>query len=281
VCFILTLKGDLTPLHFGEKPAKLQDDAFDPSLMRLNTMAKLEDYCDSFFQANISTRTYPGVVSEVVRLKFYHGSSYYDATHNPLATFVSSIVKKGMAAIVVPDDIVKYPYAACSQQSMVCMDMLKRRGYKVRKVTMWDDVNKLGHFAFESFYDNSWHFFDTNMEPDNDVLRTYNRPSVAFLNQHPDIIAAAYRKKDPALFQRLLLGAQFGPINESPAPVASLFQATTKFMSYFGWILIGLFMLVRYLVLTRKAVFSFIKLRGRQGHYQPIGRSMQGHEARA
>src|SRR5258706_9076581 len=106
-CFLLSLKGDFVPLHFGEKPAKLNYDEFDPSLMRLNTMAKLEDYCDSLYHANYPGRTYPGIVSDVVRLRFYHGYSYYDATHNPMAAFIAPFIKRGMAAIVMPNDIVK------------------------------------------------------------------------------------------------------------------------------------------------------------------------------
>lgn len=198
-----------------------------------------------------------------------------------MAAFIAPLFKKGMAAIVMPNDIVKYPYAACSQQSIVGMELFKRIGYPVRKVTMYDNVTQQGHFAYEVFYGNEWHYFDHNMEPDAEVLKSYNRPSVAFLNAHPDVIALAYRKKDPALFQRLLLSGQIGPSNVNPAPFATMFQVVTKYTSYFGWIIVGLFMLIRYMVLARKAVFSFAKFKRRQGQFQRVGRDLQGQEARA
>jgi hypothetical protein len=280
VCFLLNLKNLFFPQKFSaEKPdtPKLKYDEFDPSLMRLNTMVKLEDYCDSLYMANSPIRTFPGIVQEVVRKKFYHGYSYYNAYSNPMAKFLSLGIGEGANAIVLANDIVKFPYAACSQQSIVCMELFKRKGYKVRKVTMYDAVTKQGHFTFEALYDNKWHFFDTNMEPDMEVLRKYNKPSVAFLNAHPDIIALAYRDKGPELFQRLLKDGKIGPVNKNPAPFASLLQYVTKYLNYFGWLLIGLVLLVRNAIPAR----SFAWVKRKQNQFQPINTQLQGREARA
>lgn len=286
VCFLLSMKGYLFPAHFSsEKPAALKNDEFDPSLMRLNTIDKLEAYCDSFYEVNRSTRSFPGIVADVVKKKFYHGYSHYDAYTNPSAAFISSVIKKGMAAVVLPNDIVKYPNAACSQQSIVGMEIFKRKGYKVRGVVMYDSIIGTGHFAYEAYYDNDWHYFDPNQEPDGEVLKKYSRPSVAFLNEHPDIIAAAYYKKDQQLFQRLLLSSKIGPTDKDPALIATLFQRITKYGNYFGWLVIGIFLLVRHAIFTRKSksIASFAWLKKKQGQFQSVKSSMQskGHEAPA
>jgi hypothetical protein len=284
VCFLLSLKGYYRPAKFsGIKPAELSGDEFDSTLMRLNSMAKLEAYCDSFFATKDTIRTYPGIVSEVIKKRFYHGYSYYDAYTNPVATFTAPLIKKGLAAVVLPDDILKYPFAACSQQSIVGTALLKRKGFKVREVRMFDTVVQGGHFAYEAFYSESWHYFDPNKEPDYEVLKKYNRPSVAYLNQHPEIVMAAYRTKNPEFFRRLLLSSKFSAVNNKTAPVATIFQIVTKYMNYFGWLLMGIFMLIRYRVLSRKPVSSFSWLRKGQAKSIQTLRpaTLQGREARA
>jgi hypothetical protein len=222
-------------------------------------MAKLEAYCDSLYTANLTSRTFPGIVSEVIRKKFYAGYSYYDLSTNPVGKIFAPVLKKGLSAIVVADDIVKYPSAACSQQSIVGMKLFRDKGYDVRKVVMFDTVSRIGHFTFEVYYDNDWHFFDTNQEPDADVLKKYNRPSIAFLKAHPEIIAAAYHNRDAQLFQRLILTSYVGQINRNPAPNAYLYQIITRYMTHFGWAVIWLIILVRNRVLSRNPVFSFVR----------------------
>jgi len=54
------------------------------------------------------------VVSGVISEKFYHGYSYYGKGHNVFAKMFEPFLFEGVSAIVIPDDIVKYPNAACS-----------------------------------------------------------------------------------------------------------------------------------------------------------------------
>ncbi len=248
VSFLLLANNIFHPVSYSLiKPANLQNDQYDSTLVKLNTMSKLEAYCDSMFSANQSTKTYPGIVADVMRKKFYHGYSYYDMSSNPLAVLFAPIVKNGAEAVVIPSDIVKYPMAACSQQSIVGMQLLRRKGYNVRKVAMWDSINKVGHFTFEAYYDNGWHYFDTNLEPDTEILREYKRPSVDYLARHPDIAMEAYRNsKDAAMLTRLIESYKTGPVNKFPAPNAYLYQVVLKYIGYFAWIFILLVIVLRY-----------------------------------
>lgn len=273
VCFLLRVKGTFTTRYYSSKvPSAIKDDDFDISLLRLNTMARLEDYCDSVYKNNRQNTTYPWIVSEVMRKKFYHGYSYYDAYSNPMAAFFAPVIKNGLAAIVIPDDIVKYPFAACSQQSIVGMEIFKRIGYQVRGVIMFDTLTQTGHFAYEVFYDGDWHYFDSNQEPDVEVLKKYNRPSVAFLTEHPEVIAAAYYNRDHQLFQRLLKSSRMGQINKNPAPNAFLFQTITRYLTYFGWALVWLVFIIRNRILDHKPIISFTKIKkgSKQSHPEPI-----------
>ncbi|MBL7739731.1 MAG: hypothetical protein JNK14_10960 [Chitinophagaceae bacterium] len=282
ICFLLRLKEDVFPgKKYAGKPAQLKEDEFDPSLLRLDDMAKLEIFCDSLYESQKATRTYPGIVSEVIRKKFYHGYSYYNAFTNPTALFASSAIAPYMAAIVIPDDIVKYPYAACSQQSLVGMELFKRKGYPVRKIAMFDTLTQYGHFAYEVFYDNKWHYYDTNLEPDVAVLKRYDRPSVSFLKSHPEIIAMAYRDRDTAFLQRLLLSGEPGPVNINPAPTATLFQSYSMYMNYFGWLLPGILLLARYWIIRRRISFSVIRRLARYAIPAVETRRESPQEARA
>lgn len=248
VSFSLLVYNIFHPVSYSLiKPSNLHNDEFDSSLVTLNTMPKLEAYCDSMYTANQSKRTYPGIVAEVMRKKFYHGYSCYNIYSNPLAILFAPIVKNGAEAVVVPADIVKYPMAACSQQSIVGMQLLRRKGYDVRKVEMWDSINKVGHFAFEAYYDYGWHYFDTNLEPDTEILRKYKRPSVAYLAKHPDIAMEAYRNsKDAAMLTRLIESYKTGPVNKFPAPNAYFYQVVLKYIGFFAWIFILLAIVLRY-----------------------------------
>jgi hypothetical protein len=247
VCLFLRIKGAFTTRVYTDKEiaAQMEDEDFDGSLLRLNTLDKLIAYCDSFYAENSKTRSYPGIVSEVIRKRFYHGYSYYNTGNNPLGVFIEPLVGNGATAVVIPDDILESPHAACSQQSIVGMEVFKRKGNPVRKVTMFDAVKNTGHFAYEVYYNNAWHFFDTDQEPDQKILKSHYYPSIAQLKKNPDIIAAAYYKRDIACFQRLIANSQIGPVNKFPAPNAYFYQVTTKFFTAFGWAFVWLFILVR------------------------------------
>lgn len=216
-------------------------EEFDPSLTRLNTLDKLESYCDSIY-AERSYRdkeirleeVYPSLVSSVVSKRFYHGYSLYGFNDNFLAAVVSTLVnKEGLSAMVLPKDIVKFPYAACSQQSIVVMELLKQKGFITRKVGF--QGKKYGHFCFEVYYQGSWHFFDPDMEPDAKVLAAYNRPGIEFLARNPEVLMAAYRQYSKEMVQDIFPNYFFGKANASLAPMASVFHKITGFLSYTMW----------------------------------------------
>lgn len=236
------------PLYNGK-------EEFDSSLNRLSSISKLEVYCDSLFAAGaLSDRTitfekdYPTLVSSVIRRKFFHGYSNYGYSDNYMALLLEPLTGKDASAIVIPDDLMKYPYAACSQQSIVMMELLKRKGFITRKVGFYGGEEYGGHFSFEVYYKNSWHYFDPNQEPDAKVLAAYNRPSIAFLAKHEAVLMAAYNHWDSAKVRAVLLNYSYGKPNYFEAPNALLYQRVTKFLSYTLWF----FLLLAFLFVRRK-----------------------------
>jgi hypothetical protein len=244
-----------------ETPAYNGKEEFDPSLIKLNSISKLEEYCDSIFEAKKQNNpsltfedNYPLVASSVVRKKFYHGYSSYGYSDNFMALMLEPLTGKWVSAIVIPDDIMKHSYGACSQQSIVMMELLKRKGFTTRKVGFDGGKKWGGHFCFEAFYKNGWHFFDTDQEPSQAVLSKYNRPSIDFLAKNDAVLVAAYSHwNNPDRVRGMFKSYFYGKPNTFEAPNALIYQRVTKFLSTTLWIfLLAAFILVRrkYLSLT-------------------------------
>jgi hypothetical protein len=236
----------------ANKPVYDKVENFDPSLARLNTMSKLVAYCDSLYNEKeigdeeALKKEYADIASSVVRNRFYHGYSTYGFSNNYMAVMMEQVSIDGLSAIVMPDDILEYPYAACSQQSIVLMEVLRQKGMSTRKVGFKGKLG--GHFCFEVFYEGSWHFYDPDMEPDRDVLAAYNRPGIAFLVNNPTILQKAYSQYPTEKVMDLFPTFWYGSVDTFPAPKAIVFHKVTKFLSY----TISLFFLMAFIWARRK-----------------------------
>ncbi|MBM3417026.1 MAG: hypothetical protein FJY20_11425 [Bacteroidetes bacterium] len=220
-------------------PQYNSDEEYDPSLNRLNSVSAFMAYCDSQYAVTaaagqgIFEKQYPKLVQEVVRKRFYHGYSHYGPGNNHLASLVSKFTISGLSAIVIPDDILKFPYAACSQQSLVLMKVLQKKGFKTRKIALSGKTG--GHFCIEVYYKGAWHFIDADMEPDFALLDAYNMPSIAFLAARPDVLQQAYKQYPKEQVLDLFSNYSYGKVNAPAAPRAYPFQKVTQFLSYTLW----------------------------------------------
>jgi hypothetical protein len=239
------------------KPAFSRQEAFDPTLQRLNNIEKLQIYCDSIYEErqhspNYSQgeREYAQIAAEVGRERFYHGLSSFGFGDNYLGYLANpSYIGYYLNAPVGSNDILKFSYGICSQQATVLMDLLKIKGYQIRKVGFYSNAIS-GHFCYEAFYDGNWHFYDPDLEPDMTVLNAYNRPDIKYLVEHRDVLKQAYNKMDPVKVDALFPTYFYGKVNEHLAANATIFQVTTKILSYSIWI----FFLLAFFWVNRKYV---------------------------
>lgn len=230
--------------RFNKQPAYyLGKESFDPSLGRLNSLNTFINFCDSLNSGPLiksgDSARYANTVARVIRYRFVHGYTWYHLGHNYVATLLAPLVHPNLSAIVVPDDILKYPKAACSQQALVGMSVLKEKGFTVRKVGFYDSIYK-GHFCYEVLYDEKWHFYDPNREPDEMVLNTHNRPSIKELNEQPEILLQAYPRDSARFVLALYSTYRYGKPGVIPGRNAILFQTTTQILSYSIWIILAL-----------------------------------------
>ncbi|HSU27278.1 MAG TPA: hypothetical protein VLJ68_02785 [Chitinophagaceae bacterium] len=238
---LLSAPGAMKRLGYNEPKYNNKED-YDPALSRLNTINKVSAYCDSLYAEKTYTdntikfeESYPILAANVVRQRFYHGYSLYGFSNNFMAMMLEHISTEGLSAIVIPDDILEYPYAACSQQSIVLMEILKRKGFSSRKVGF--KGKKGGHFCYEVYYNGAWHFYDTDMEPDVAVLNAYNHPGIDYLSRNPNILLAAYHQYPKETVLDIFTHYSYGKVNTFAAPRAIIFQKITKVLSYFTWLL--------------------------------------------
>lgn len=236
-------RSDLVKPAIGEQ--------FDPSLSKLTSIPAFTAYCDSLYGYNqinpTDSEKYAAIVSQTLRQKFYHGYSYYSLGQNSLAYLFAPLIKKDLSAIVIPDDILKHPMAACSQQSIVGMEVFKRKGISVRKIGFFADGYG-GHFCFEAFFEGKWHFFDPDLEPSLPNMVANHFPSILEIVQKDTLLHKLYFKQDSDLVEKLFLTYSYGSVNKFPAPRARIYQYATKYLSYFSWLLL----IVLYLIVQKR-----------------------------
>ena len=230
------------PIFFNispvKKPAYNDLESFDPSLVGINSVAKLIAYSDSVANANhiqIASLGYGILVSTILRKRFYHGFSYYTLQKNWIAVTAQLLFGKDLAAPVNADEILKYPYAGCSQQAIVLMNVMKQKNVPYRSVGFPH------HYATELNFKNNWYFFDPNMEPkikgNEREEDKWNRSADAlkkYYNGNYQYLDWAFGKSAPIAF---------GKPNAEPAPNASIFQSITGILSKILWVFPLLFVL--------------------------------------
>lgn len=151
---------------------KVNDDAFavnrgypweeyDSSLARqLRSIDDLIAYADANEGADQrGSLAYCNFLAATISKRFYHSYSYYSFCDNWIASLAGRLFWEDLSAIVVPDDIMKHPMAACSQVSLVLKECFARTDVTCRKVGL------LHHFVLEAMINNRWYLYDPNLEP--------------------------------------------------------------------------------------------------------------------
>ncbi len=206
-------------------------ERFYPELSTINSVDKLEKYvdgCAALKQIDQHSPEYALMLSYVISCRFYHGFSHWKLSENWIAAVGEKITGIGLSCKVQPESILQHPNAACSQQAMVMMEVLKRKNIDYRKVGFPH------HYALEIKNGNDWYYYDPNMEP---FMRISQRSEQSWKGIN-DNLKQYY---DPAKHTNLSYQfgnkqmAFFGPVNEQPAKHLLLFQKITLIFSKILW----------------------------------------------
>lgn len=216
-------------------------ERFHPALASVNSIDKLEKLVDNeALSRNISFRSpeYSLLLAYFISCRFYHGFSHYTLKENWIAALGERVTGIGLSCKVRPEEIMKHPNAACSQQALVMMEVLKRKKVDYRKVGFPH------HYALEVKCDGKWYYFDPNMEPQMNLSQRLHEN----WNASNELLKKYYpAEKHPNLSYQFGDGetAIFGEVNEVPAARLRFFQSSTSILSKTAWCFPLLLLFVR------------------------------------
>lgn len=170
------------------------------------------------------------VLVKLMRQRFVHAYAVYGVQENWMAVMAGRLIWRDLSAKVIPDDILKGEAAACSQVSLVLMEACRRLNIPSRKVGLQ------GHYAMEVLINNQWYYCDANLKPDFSAIN--GRKSLEEIikkGEHFKLYANTIL--DSANIAYKFSKIEYGDTNDNHAPRAHFFQATTKELSHWGWMI--------------------------------------------
>mgnify|MGYP000397723471 CR=1 FL=1 len=214
----------------------------------LQSVAQIEAFMGDM---TVDSNGYVIALDSLLRQRFYHRCSYYTIKTNALAYLMGTLFWEHFKAVVIPDEILKFPCAQCSQIAIVFQSVLLKKGYHVRTVKLRN------HFCTEVFYDGSWHFFDPDFEPKINEVR--NIPSVAELLSNDTLLQKLYNlspgHKVHLYGVKFHFDKEYLEINE-PNKIAAqnmrILHWILNFAVNYGWLIFGCMYILVQLKARRK-----------------------------
>jgi hypothetical protein len=230
-----------------------QKENFNPGLSYINSIQKLETYLDSIAAAkkiNVTDFEYVELLESIIENRFYHGFSHFTLNENWIAAFAGKYIKEDYACKVQPEKIIMPGNAACSQQALVMMAVLRNKKISYRSIGFPH------HYAMEVLIDHNWYFFDANMEP---RITKGERLMTNWKHQNDNLKIYYDTNRFTDLDYKFGNGltATTGIINEVPAGNARMFQATTGILSKIMWCFPLLMMFYRPRLSVRRPFIAF------------------------
>ena len=201
-------------------------------------MEKYVDEAAALKNIDINSAEYNVLLAYIISCRFYHGFSHWKLNENWIAALGEKVTGIGLSCKVQPNEIMQNPYAACSQQALVMMEILKRKKTDYRKVGFPH------HYALEVKNNGRWYYFDPNMEPYMNLSQRLHedwKESNDSLKKYYDVTKHTSLSYQFGNAQK----AEFGPVNEVPAQRLWLFQSVTGVLSKTLWCFPLLFLFVR------------------------------------
>lgn len=250
--YLILLSISITPIVFSTvsnlKNTYKNKELFNIELSRFKSIEDITAHIDGIYAAThtsseIDTLAYVKATSDIVKKRFYHGLSEYSLRDNWISYIGAKLFWNHLNAIVEPDDVLDYNKGLCSQQAIVFLEILKRKGIKTRWIGLGYKEGP-GHFLAEVQYQGKWHLYDVNLEPKWERV-TNHHESIAYYKQYPDTLFLAYEGIiSRNLFDKIMEKVQYGEVNEFPAKNMLLFHRITKIVTYLIPVFLGIIILI-------------------------------------
>lgn len=214
---------------------KINAEDYQPDLISLNSTDKLINYVDSLFKIKSfktsDTIAYINLLNETIENRFCYGLSNYYFSDNWIAVCASKLLWSHFASIVDPEDILKHPSGLCSQQTIVFLEVLRKKGIPFRTVGLGYSEGP-GHFLSEVSYGGNWHVYDVTIEPNWEAIENQHK-SMAYYLVNKDTFFVAYKDKlEEKNFKKIMEKVQYGNENQMPGKNMLMFHRVTKIITY-------------------------------------------------
>lgn len=219
-----------------DNPAPLTAPApFDPALTSVRSVDQAVGYIGAQ-PGSWDAKARADKADDFVRRRFYHSYSFFDPRENWLA-YLTGYVWIDLRSPVIPDDILKHPEAACSQQSIVFAALARRLGLDTAVVALDH------HMAAAVKLNGRWQVYDSDLK-----IEPRSYPLTALLAGDPRVIAmyghvaTLIDMQGQAARHTIRLLA----VNANPAPHAALFDEITGVLSRWAWAFLAAVALLRF-----------------------------------
>ncbi|HWJ38739.1 MAG TPA: hypothetical protein VNR86_08280 [Sphingomicrobium sp.] len=201
-------------------------ETFNPALGSITTIDGAANYVRAHAGSN-RPEALANAADQFVRERFYHSYSFFDPGHDWIA-YLSGFAWINLRSPVLPENILDFPEAACSQQVIVFQAIARKLGFDAGVVTLRH------HMIAAVKIDGQWQVYDA----DRDIApRSY--PLAKLLAGDPAVIGIYGRmgRSIDMAGQAARGEIKLVDVNSNPAPQASLFHRLTHGFSHYGWAL--------------------------------------------
>ncbi len=234
-----------------------EKELFEEKWTSLRSVNDIIKYVDSICGTNLNsskldTLMFTEELSRIIKLRFKHGLTNYSISDNWIAYLSGKLIWPHFSAIVDPNDILKYNEGLCSQQTIVFLEVLKKRGIMARSVGLGFKEGP-GHFLSEVQYNKGWHLYDVSLEP-NWVGVTEPHRSMDYYIHNKDSLYCGYKyRMSIGMFNKLMSTVNYGETDKFPAKKMLVFHHITHFITVLlPWL---------FLVLTISSLYKKRKLK--------------------
>jgi hypothetical protein len=217
------------------------NEKYDTTLNRISTIRELDIIIDQYFKKYDDTAKVVLAIDDLIKRRFYQGYSKYTLNHNWVAVLCAAVFWDDFYYPVLPNDILKFPNAACSQQGIIFQNQLQRLQIPYETIALKQKINNstFGHYTVSVFYDKKWHFFDTSEEP---IIIDSTMPNIESIIERK-LYEKMYVRASNIETQSFFKTNSYTKINRNvfSAHKMSMFHRISSFLSKWLWLILLLF----------------------------------------
>lgn len=203
---------------------------YNPDLLKINSIHSLDSLLN--LSQIKDTSVLLAFADSILKFKFYHGTCRYNYNEDWISFVLGKYIWDDFRMIVLPDLIMRKKMVLCNQMCIVFQTWLEIKEFKYRSVGLNN------HMVTEVFYNDSWHAFDQDYEPEfmehnsmTEIVRNHEYFKQLYSSTH----GADFNNHFDQLLNTTEL-VYYEP-NHKLAGNLRVFQSLSHFSSHYGYLI--------------------------------------------